>query len=313
VSFDKTQWAWHNGRIVPWAEATVHVSAPSVQYGAGIFEGIRCYETADGPAIFRLRAHLDRLYASAQHYDIEIPYERAELEEAICETIQRNAFQSCYIRPICYYGSGQPGLLAEDCPIHVTILTYPSIALLGADSVNTGVRVTVSKWRKFHSDMLPTTAKASGGYLNSMLAARDARCRGYDEALLLTVDGNISEGPTENLFVVWEGKLRTNDERSSILLGVTRDSVIEIARDLGYEVEVGSLKLEDLLAASEAFFTGTAAEVTPIREVDGTQIGTGKKCPVTASIQKKFFAATSGRDEKYRSWLHRVVPIASRH
>jgi branched-chain amino acid aminotransferase len=312
VSFEKAQWVWHNGSIVPWANAAVHVSAPSVQYGAGIFEGIRCYEAARGPAVFRLKAHLDRFYASAAHYEIQIPYSPTELEDAVRETVQSNGFTSCYIRPICYYGDGRPGLLAEECSMNVAILAWPWGPLFGAGTQATGVRVTVSKWTKFHYDMLPTTAKACGGYLNSMLAAREARHRGYDEALLLDVHGNVAEGPTENVFMVSQSRLITNDEGSSILLGITRDSVIQIARDLGYDVEIRTMPLDELRSASEAFFTGTAAEVAPIREVDGSLIGSGGLGPMTAKIQQAFFSAVLGRDKRYFSWLDSVAAPATR-
>jgi branched-chain amino acid aminotransferase len=187
------------------------------------------------------------------------------------------------------------------------VLAWPWELLLGADGAESGVRITVSPWVKFHSSMMPTTAKACGQYLNSILAVHDAHARGFDEALLLDVDGNIAEGPGENLFVVKDGRLRTNDERSSILLGVTRNAVIQIARDLGYEVEVGTLTLDELTSADEAFFTGTAAEVAPIRELDGVEIGNGKRGPITARIQESFASAVNGRDARYREWLHFVA------
>src|SRR5215216_2341647 len=295
-----------NGEIVDWCQATVHVSAHGLHYGSGVFEGMRCYLTDHGPAVFRLDAHLDRLYSSAALYGIAIPFSMEEIEEAIRETIRRNGFGSCYVRPICYYGSSSLGVHPRHCPVEVAILTWPWAAYLGDDGLESGVRVTVSSWEKFHSTMMPTIAKACGGYINSMLAVREAMGLGYDEALLLDASGNIAEGSGENLFLVREGRLLTNDERSSILLGVTRDAVITIARDFGYAVDVGTLRLEDMYSADEAFFTGTAAEVTPIREVDGAQIGKGSRGPVTQRIQQAFFDATSGRDERYRNWLHLV-------
>ena len=311
MSFDKTRWVWHNGKIVPWSDATVHISAKVVQYGAGVFEGIRCYETQEGPAIFRLKEHLDRFHASAAQYGMEIPFTRAALVEAICETILRNGFTSCYIRPTCSYGSGRPGLRAEGCPLDVGILTWTADPLMGAEGLKSGVRATVSKWTKFHFRMMPTTAKAAGGYINSMLAVREAIARGYDEAILLNAEGNIAEGSVENIFIVQQGRLLTNDENSSILLGITRDSVIQIARDLGYPVEIRDLQLSDLLTASEAFFTGTAADLLPIREVDGTTIGSGEPGPVSKNLQQVFFRITSGRELRYRQWLH-FVPAAAK-
>lgn len=295
-----------NGRMVEWKDATVHVSAHALHYGTGIFEGIRCYETESGPAVFRLDAHLDRLFASAQVYNLEIGYTQEELTDVVSEVIESNGFKSCYVRPICYFGSNSLGLHAKDCPVEVAVLAWPWAPLLGAEGQEKGVRITVSPWVKFHSRMMPTTSKACGQYLNSILAVRDAYNRGFDEALLLDDDGNIAEGPGENLFILKGDKLFTNDDSSSILLGITRDSVIQIARDSGYVVEVGKLQLDDLLSADEAFFTGTAAEITPIREVDGTEISQGKCGAVTKQFQEIFKAAVHGKAPHYRHWLHLV-------
>jgi branched-chain amino acid aminotransferase len=306
MGFEQTKWVWMNGQTVAWDSATVHVSAHALHYGTGIFEGIRCYEMDLGPAVFRLDAHLDRLFASAEVYDLEIGYTREELTSAVCEVIEGNGFKSCYVRPICYFGSNSLGLHAKDCPVEVAILAWQWAPLLGAASQEQGVRITVSPWVKFHSRMMPTTSKACGQYLNSILAVRDAYKRGFDEALLLDEAGKIAEGPGENLFVWKNGKLLTNDETSSILLGITRDSVLELAKDLGYEVQVGNLQLEDLLSADEAFFTGTAAEVTPIKEVDGTLISQGKPGPVTLQLQEAFNAAVHGKNPFYHKWLHFV-------
>jgi len=303
MTFDQSKWVWRNGTIIPWRDATTHVSSHALHYGSGVFEGMRCYETEDGPAIFRLDEHLDRLYQSAAVHGMPIPYQREELSEAICELIEHNGFKSCYVRPLCYYGSSSLSLHPAKCPVEVVILVWPWAPYLGAEGLEHGVRVTVSPWKKFHSDMMPTTAKACGQYINSILAVRDAVSRGFDEALLLDTQGNIAEGSGENLFVVRDGEVLTNDERDSILLGITRDAVIQIARDLGHKVNVGPISLDDLLQADEAFFTGTAAEVTPIREVDGAFINDGQRGPVTQLIQNVFFSATSGRDERYRDWL----------
>jgi branched-chain amino acid aminotransferase len=306
VSFEQTEWVWMNGRMVRWQDATLHVSSHTLHYGSGVFEGIRCYETADGPALFRLDAHLDRLYTSAELYSIAIPYSQDEITEAIGEVIDRNGFTGCYVRPLVYYGSSSLGVHPRNCPIEVAILVWPWAAYLGDEGLEHGVRVKVSPITKFHSRMMPTTAKACGGYINSMLAVREAMAAGYDEALLLDERGNVAEGSGENLFVVRDGGLLTNDEHSSILLGVTRDAVIRVARDLGYRVEVGVIRLDDLYAADEAFFTGTAAEVTPIRELNDTPIGNGTRGPVTEEIQQRFFDAVLGRDPQYRDWLHLV-------
>lgn len=309
MPFDVTRRIWMNGRLVNWSDATLHVSSHALHYGSGVFEGIRSYETEEGTAaIFRLDAHLTRLFYSASQYDMEIPFLREELAEAVCATIRENDFRSCYIRPICYYGSDSLSLHPRNCPVEVAILAWEWGAYLGAEGLEQGIRVTASPWRKFNSRMMPTTAKACGGYVNSILAVRDAFTRGYDEALLFDAEGYIAEGSGENIFLVRGGRLYTNNEQSSILLGITRDTVMRLAADLGYEVEVSKFRLGDLLAADEAFFTGTAAEVTPIREVDGVMIGGGDRGEVTAKIQQAFFDATAGRAARYRDWLHLVEP-----
>jgi branched-chain amino acid aminotransferase len=314
MSFDQSKWVWRNGEIIRWEDATTHVSAHALHYGSGVFEGIRCYKTDAGPAIFRLDAHLDRFYASAGVYGLEIPYDRLELTEAIEELVRVHEFESCYLRPLCYFGSSSLSVHPAKCPVEVVILAWPWAPYLGAVGLEEGVRVTVSPWKKFHSEMMPTTAKACGQYLNSILAVRDAFKRGFDEALLLNSEGHLAEGSGENLFIVRHRELITNDERDSILMGITRDAVIRIASDLGYPVVTRAMTLEELVGADEAFFTGTAAEVTPIREVDGVTINGGRRGPVTEQIQRVFFSAVAGREERYDEWLHLVAqPIEMGH
>jgi branched-chain amino acid aminotransferase len=306
MSFENIKWIWKNGEIIPWADATVHVSAHGLHYGSGVFEGIRCYETATGPAVFRLKEHLERFFESAAVYNFVIPYTLEELTDAVCELISANEFKSCYIRPIAFLGSKSLGVFPGACPTEVSIMAWSWSAYLGAEGLEKGVRITVSPWRKFHSSMLPTTAKACGQYLNSLLAVSDALERGFDEAILLDVNGRLAEGSGENLFVIKDGVITTNSATDSILMGITRDAAIEIARTLGYAVETKPLELDDLLNADEAFFTGTAAEITPIREVDDRVIGAGKRGEVTEKIQNTFFDAVSGRDERFLEWLHPV-------
>src|SRR5262245_5750537 len=306
MTFDQSKWVWKNGDLIPWQDATAHVSVHALHYGTGVFEGIRCYETDDGPAIFRLDVHLDRLYHSASIYGLEIPYNREQLTEAICQLIAKHEFRSCYIRPLVYYGSSSLSLHPLKCPVEVIILVWPWAPYLGAIGLEEGVRVTVSPWRKFHSEMMPTTVKACGQYVNSVLAVRDAVARGFDEAILLNRDGSVAEGSGENLFLVRNGEVLTNDETHSILLGVTRDAVIHIARELGYQVKTVALGLDDLRAADEAFFTGTAAEVTPIREVDDGVINAGRPGSITRRIEQAFFVATLGRNQRYKHWLYLV-------
>jgi branched-chain amino acid aminotransferase len=310
MSFGQSKWIWMNGELVPWISATIHVSSHALHYGSGVFEGIRCYETSDGPAVFRLNAHLDRLYASAGVYGMEIPYAPNQLTDAILAVISGNEFRSCYVRPICFYGAETLSVHPLNCPVEVAILTWPWAPYLGTEGLQRGVRVTISPWLKFHSQMIPTTAKACGQYLNSILAVRDAVARGFDEALLLDAYGYVAEGSGENLFIVRDGKLFTNDERYSILPGITRESVIRIARELGYTVETRVLQLKDLLNADESFLTGTAAEVTPICEVDGTLIGNGIPGRISREIQQAFFAITTGRDERYQDWFTPVTQFA---
>ena len=307
MSFQDVNWIWKNGEVVPWSDATVHVSAHGLHYGSGVFEGIRCYETVDGPAVFRLREHLERFHDSAAAYNFEIPYNVDELSDAICGLIAINELSSCYIRPICFMGSSSLGVHPAKCPREVAIMVWPWGAYLGSEGLELGIRVTVSPWRKLHSSMMPTTAKACGQYLNSILAVQDAFARGYDEALLLDRDGRLAEGSGENIFVIRDGDVFTNRASDSILMGITRDATIEIARALGFRIETKPLELDDLTDADEAFFTGTAAEITPIREVDGKEIGGGSRGPITEKIQAAFFDAVNGRDPRFHKWLHPVA------
>jgi len=306
MSFDDVKTVWMNGELLAWEKANIHVSAHALHYGSGVFEGIRCYSTPEGPAVFRLEEHIDRLFASARTHGIAIPFTPSELGSAVCQTIEANGFDSCYVRPIVFFGSSSLSLHPRSCPVEAAVIAFPWPAMLGEDALDHGVRITVSPWRKFSAAMMPTTAKACGQYVNSVLAVRDAEGRGYDEALLLDADGGVAEGAGENLFVVLDGVVQTNDDRHSILMGITRDAVLSIARDLGYPVETRPLTLEDLLVADEAFFTGTAAEVTPIAEVDGQTIGNGRPGAITRDIQHAFFKATSAQSKRYRNWLHFV-------
>jgi branched-chain amino acid aminotransferase len=309
MSFEKTKWIWHNGRNIPFDEAQISVAAYGLHYGTGVFEGMRAYATTDGPAIFRNDEHLDRLYASAAVYGMDVPFTKAELTEAICDNVQANGFESCYIRPLVFFDTESLGIRAE-CPVSVTIIAWPWASERSAEKYTVGVRATVSPWTKFHSTMMPTTAKSTGQYLNAILAVKEAARRGYDEAILLDLHGNLAEGAVENLFLVKDGRIITNDEKSSILLGITRASVIEIARDLGYEVEVRTMKPEDLVNADEAFFTGTAIEIQPIASVDDRPVGSGARGPVTREIQQAYFDLVAGRNPRYQHWLHPVYQYA---
>ena len=294
---------WLDGGLKPWAEGTTHIMSHTLHYGSGCFEGIRCYDTPDGPAVFRLEDHMQRLHQSGQAFEMQIPYSVEQLVQATIEVIQANKLRSCYIRPIAYYGYDSLGVHPNNCPVQVSIACFDWGAYLGKEGLVKGVRITISSWRKSHWSSFPTTAKANGQYLNSMLAVQDARKRGFDEALLLNMEGNIAEGSGQNLFLVKDGTVHTNDEKSSILLGITRDTIIQLCGDLEIPVEIGVMTKEMLLEADEAFFTGTATEVAPIRELDGHTFGTGKPGPVTSRLRDLYFHIIQGREPNYRHWL----------
>jgi branched-chain amino acid aminotransferase len=284
MSFASAQWVWMNGDFLPWNDANIHVSAHALHYGSGVFEGIRCYETTDGPALFRVSEHLERFFNSARTHGLAIPYSPEQLEGAITELVCRNAFNNCYVRPLCYRGSRELAVNPRRCPVEMAILAWPWEPLHGSGSFQRGIRACISPWKKFHSEMMPTTAKACGQYLNSILAIEDAIERGYDEAILLDIHGNVAEAASENLFLVRDRALFTNDERDSILLGVTQDSIIQIARDLGYSVTIAPLPVAAIASADEIFLTGTAAEVVPVCQVDNTRIGNGECGRITRQI-----------------------------
>jgi len=294
---------WMNGSLVDWAEAKVHVLSHALHYGSGVFEGIRAYETARGPAVWHLDAHLDRMFASGSIYHMEIPYSKTELIQATKDTIRANALDSCYIRPIAFRGYGEMGVNPLAAPVDVAIAVWPWGAYLGEEAIEQGARVKVSSWKRHDQNSLPSAAKATATYLGSILAKVEAVKGGYDEAILLNQEGLIAEGSGENIFVVDRGALVTPPTSVGALAGITRNAVIAIARDLGYEVLERDLVRTDLYLADEVFFTGTAAEITPIREVDDRAIGIGHRGPVTKELQEAFYAATKGEDERYVDWL----------
>lgn len=297
----KTEWIWLNGEFVPWDEAQVHVLSHGFHYGTGVFEGIRCYETVDGPAVFRHDDHLRRLAKSAAMYYLDLPFTVEQLREATHELITRNGLQSCYIRPLIFRGYGEMGLYAPNAPIESTIAVWPWGAYLGEEGKEHGIRAGVSSWRRISSDSLIPHAKASGQYLNSILAKTESVRAGYDEAILLDSKGHVCEGSGENIFLVRDGRIVTPPQTASILDGVTRRSIIQIARDLGYEVVETDIARSELYIAEEIFFTGTAAELVPVREVDGHPVG--EPGEITRAIQTKFEDALYGRAPEYREWL----------
>lgn len=306
MSFAGVKWVWMNGTFVPWQDANIHVSAHVLHYGSGVFEGIRCYNTVDGPALFRVSDHIERFFDSARTHSMAVPFAPQQLEGVIAELVSRNGFSNCYIRPVCYRGSMELTVNPRRCPVETMILAWPWEPLHGSDSVQRGIRACISTWKKFHSDMMPATAKANGQYVNSILAIHDAAEKGYDEAILLDMDGFVTEAASENVFVVRDGALFTNDEKHSILLGITRASIIQIARDLGYAVTITPLKAADITSADEVFFTGTAAEVVPVCEVDGKKIGDGACGAITMRLQEQYKRVVTGREAAYRNWLHPV-------
>jgi len=306
MALTPTKLIWMDGKLVPWKKASVHVLTHTLHYGMGVFEGIRCYQTEKGPAVFRLRDHLLRLENSAKLVGMKLPYSTNRLARATKETIRANRINECYIRPIAFYGYGVMGLNPEGSEVNVAIAVWPWGTYLGEEGLKHGIRAKISKWRRIHPSIMPPQAKVVANYANSILAKVDALESGYDEAILLNLDEKIAEGPGENVFMVKGGKLITPPISSGALSGITRDSVIKIAQDEGIDFEERDIAPEDLYSAEEAFFTGTAAEVTPIKEVDGHQIGNGGRGPITERLQRIYFNAVRGMEPKYKSWLDYV-------
>ena len=304
---DRDGFIWYDGKLVPWREANTHVLTHSLHYGLAVFEGVRAYKTEIGTAIFRLKEHTDRMFNSAKIYMMEIPYSREELMSAQREVVRVNKLESCYLRPLAFYGSEKMGVSPIGAKVHVAIAAWPWGAYLGPEALSKGIRVKTSSYARHHVNVTMARAKMSGTYPNSVLATLEATQHGYDEGLLLDVEGYVAEGAGENIFLIKDGKI-WEPELTSALTGITRSSVIELAEGLGYKVGAKRLTRDDIYIADECFFTGTAAEVTPIRELDGRSIGEGKAGPVTQAIQKAFFDVVTGKDRKHRHWL---TPIES--
>jgi branched-chain amino acid aminotransferase len=294
---------WFDGELVDWREAKIHVLSHALHYGSGVFEGIRAYETARGPAVWHLEEHLKRLFRSAKLYHMELPYSIEALTEATKQVIRANGLNACYIRPLAIRGYGEMGVNPLHAPVNVIIAVWPWGAYLGEEALERGVRIKISSWRRNSQNALPAAAKATGQYINSVLAKVESLKAGYDEAIMLNEAGQITDGSGENVFIVRDGVLVTPPTQAGCLDGITRASVIRMARDLGYEVREEFLIRTDLYNADEAFFTGTAAEITPIREVDDRIIGEGHRGPITKELQGVFFSATRGENERYAHWL----------
>jgi branched-chain amino acid aminotransferase len=303
---DQAELIWHNGELVPWEDAKVHVLTHGLHYGTGVFEGIRAYETGEGTAIFRHHDHLQRLFNSAELYYMPIPYTLDELRAATHELIVANELRECYIRPIAFRGYGQMGLYPLDCPVEVSIAVWSWGAYLGEEGKRTGIRAKIATWRRIPDDSLIPASKACGQYLNSVLAKIEASKAGYQEAILLDSHGFVCEGSGENVYVVRDGVIITPPQTAGILDGISRRSVIQIARDLGYDLVERDLARAELYLADEVFLTGTAAELVPVREIDDHAIGAGEPGPVTRRLQGTFDDALHGRDPRYEGWLDRV-------
>jgi branched-chain amino acid aminotransferase len=301
----ETEKIWFSGELVDWADARVHVGAHGLHYGTGVFEGIRAYATDRGPSVFRLADHLRRLEDSARLLYMPLPFSVAELRAAVHETIQVNGLEESYVRPIAFYGYGELGVHTGTNPVEVVIMCWPWGAYLGEDSQTKGITAMVSSWKRVGPNTIPHVAKATGVYLNSMLATHEARRGGYDEAILLTDDGYVADGPGENIFVVKDEVIVTPPLSTSILPGITRETVMQIAGDLGYRVEERSVIRAELYLADEVFMTGTATEVAPVRSVDDQEIGVG---PVTLRLQEAYLDVVRGKNERYADWLD-FVPV----
>ena len=302
---DRDGFIWYDGKLVPWRDATTHVLTHSLHYGLSVFEGVRAYKTAQGTAIFRLKEHTDRLFTSAHIYMMKMPYSREEIMEAQKEVVRANKLESCYLRPIAFYGSEKMGVSPKGAAVHVAVAAWPWGAYLGEEGLEKGIRVKTSSYARHHVNVTMPRAKVASTYANSILANLEATQDGYDEALLLSTEGFFAEGAGENLFIIKDGVIY-EPEIASALTGITRASVHAIARDLGYQVVTKRLTRDDVYIADEAFFTGTAAEVTPIRELDNRVIGEGRRGPITAKVQAMFFDLVNGRLPAYAEWLSHV-------
>jgi len=308
MAIDKAEFIWFDGRFVPWDDAKVHVLSHAMHYGSSVFEGIRCYDTASGPAVFCLAQHVKRMFRSCKIYRMEIPFSETEVSQAILDTVAKNKHSACYIRPLVFRGYEQLGIEPRTCPVQMIVATWEWGAYLGAEALEQGVDVGVSSWRRMAPDTFPASAKVGGHYTNSQLIRMEAAELGYAEGIALDIQGYVSEGSGENIFVVQDGVLCTPPLYASVLGGITRHCAMTLARDLGYEVKETLITREQLYVADEIFFTGTAAEVTPIRSVDHIVIGPGRRGPITTQIQKAFFDIVAGKAQDRYHWL---TPVAA--
>lgn len=299
---DRDGFIWYDGKLVDWREANTHVLTHTLHYGMGVFEGVRAYETARGPAVFRLQDHTDRLFRSAKILGMDLSFSKEEINQAHLDVVKANQLKSCYFRPMAFYGSGKLGVAPMKNDVRVIVAAWPWGAYLGEEGLEKGIRVKTSSFTRHHVNITMCKAKANGNYMNSILANNEATADGYDEALLLDVDGFVAEGSGENIFIVRKGKLYTPD-LTSALEGITRDTIVQLAAEMGLELIEKRITRDEVYSADEAFFTGTAAEVTPIRELDRRPIGEGVRGPITTELQKRYFACVKGQDESHADWL----------
>ncbi len=299
----KAEVIWFNGEFVPWDEAKVHVLSHVLHYGSSVFEGIRAYKTSNGTAILGLKPHVDRLYFSAKVMRMEIPYSREEFSDAIIATVRRNKHEECYIRPLCFRGYDTLGVYPLNCPVEIVIATWQWGAYLGPDAITKGVDVAISTWQRMAPGTLMPMAKIGGQYVNSQMVVMEARDRGVVEGISLDIHGFVSEGSGENIFVIYENTIFTPPLSASILAGITRRYAMTLAREVGHEVQEQNIPREMLYAADEVFFTGTAAEITPIKSIDGLPVGAGTRGPITQQLQEEFFAITQGTKPDRHGWL----------
>lgn len=299
---DRDGLIWYDGKMVPWRDATTHVLTHSLHYGMGVFEGVRAYKTSNGTAIFRLKEHTDRLFRSAHIFGMKMPFDKETISQAQIEAVRQNKLESGYIRPLAFYGAEAMGISAKTLSVHMVVAAWPWGAYLGKDALEHGIRVKTSSFTRHHVNITMCKAKASSSYTNSILAHQEAAVDGYDEALLLDVDGFVAEGSGENIFIVRNGKLYTPD-LTSALEGITRDTIVQLAAEIGVPVIEKRITRDEVYCADEAFFTGTAAEVTPIRELDNRKIGSGDRGPITAKLQAMFFDCVSGKAANHLDWL----------
>jgi branched-chain amino acid aminotransferase len=305
MPLDKVDKIWMDGELVDWDDAKIHILTHTLHYGSGVFEGIRAYSTKQGPAVFRLTDHIIRLFNSAKIFFIDVPYTVSQLVDACKETVRVNGLDSCYVRPLVYLGYGEMGLNPLPCPVQVSIAVWPWGTYLGDEGIKNGVRCKISSWQRHDPNAMPPAAKGTGMYINSSMAKVEALKGGYDEAILLSPQGYVSECTGENIFIVRNGRIITPPTSAGALEGITQSSVMTIARDLGFECEVGNILRSDLYTADEAFLSGTAAEVVPIRSVDDREIG--DPGPITRKVQETYFATVKGEVDRYKDWLEHVT------